>query len=107
MLNNREIAVLLWLGVATLWLLFQPKQRSGLCGVLKLFLQIFCAPVLPPSSDGMDSSTDIDGIDVPKSVEYASKRRSRRLAVDASRHHHPTLGRHHHPTLGDVRMDWP
>ena len=47
MLNNREIAVLLWLGVATLWLLFQPKQRSGLCGILKLFLQpVIIIPLL-------------------------------------------------------------
>ena len=31
--------------------------------------------VLPQSSDGMDSSADIDGIDVPKSVEKnASKK---------------------------------
>ena len=38
--------------------------------------QVATVLVLLPSSDGMDSSADIDGIDVPKSVEYASKRRS-------------------------------
>ena len=47
MLNNREIAFLLWLGVATLWLLSQPKLRSDLWGVLKLSLQpVIIIPLL-------------------------------------------------------------
>ena len=47
MLNNREIAVLLWLGVAMLWLLSQPKVRSSPCGILKLLLQpVIIIPLL-------------------------------------------------------------
>ena len=47
MLNNREIAVLLWLGVAMLWLLSQPKVRSSLCGILKHLLQpVIIIPLL-------------------------------------------------------------
>ena len=52
-----------------------PDQVLALFAVGDVYASLCKKGVLPPSSDGMDSSADIDGIDVPKSSrKNASKK---------------------------------
>ena len=39
MLNNREIAALIWIGVAVLWAFSKPSARSSFVGVIRAFLK--------------------------------------------------------------------
>jgi hypothetical protein len=47
MLDNRDIAALIWVGVAALWMLSQPKLRAGFGVILKtLFQPLIVVPLL-------------------------------------------------------------